>query len=163
MPDRFIHLVDATITGVVTLVTTMASSLLIVESLTQQVNELRLLFIPLIGGLIMSGGLILLAPSIETRRVTVGRAIIGLFFGSALPSLAALIYPPLEHIVIHPVALLIGGGLATGFFFVLSRPFVRRFYHRSDDIAKDAVDAVERETSKHLGATKDSTDSQPKP
>lgn len=162
MPHRFLApYIDAVVGTITTAATTLIASLLISESsgtLPRDVNELRMLLLPLLGGLIMSGGLMMLNPNPETRRITIGRGIIALFLGSAVPSIFALIYPPLEYVVIHPIALLFWGGIATGIIYVLSRPFTARLYERSDAISRRLEHQLEKRLHQELDDADKKTD-----
>lgn len=124
---------------------------MLAEAASQQIDELRMLLLPLIGSLIVSGGMIMLNPSVETRKIIIGRAIIGLFFGTVGPQVVALFHDKLAGLTSHPVLLLTAGGLICGLFFVLSKPFVQGLYKRSQRIAEAELDKIE----KRLGAGND--------
>lgn len=144
MPHRLAIATEAVL-GFITLLATAASSeLMITEAARSDVEELRMLLLPLIGSLIMSGGMIMLNPSPETRQVTIGRAIIALFLGASMPQVLALVHPRLAGMVDHPVLLLVAGGMISSLIFILSRPFVQGFYRRSQRIAEQQLEQIER-------------------
>lgn len=144
MPHRLYHVLESVLGLVALLATTASSELMISEASSGDVDELRLLLLPLIGSLIMSGGMIMLNPSPETRQVTIGRAIIALFLGASMPQVLALVHPRLAGMVDHPVLLLVSGGMISSLIFILSRPFVQGFYRRSQRIAEQRLDELER-------------------
>lgn len=144
MPHRLAIATEAVL-GFITLLATAASSeLMITEAARSDVEELRMLLLPLIGSLIMSGGMIMLNPSPETRQVTIGRAIIALFLGAAMPQVLALVHPKMAGVVNHPVLLLVAGGLISSLVFILAKPFVQGFYRRSQRIAEEQLEHLER-------------------
>ena len=144
MPHRLAIATEAVL-GFITLLATAASSeLMITEAARSDVEEMRMLLLPLIGSLIMSGGMIMLNPSPETRQVTIGRAIIALFLGASMPQVLALVHPRLAGMVDHPVLLLVAGGMISSLIFILSRPFVQGFYRRSQRIAEQQLEQIER-------------------
>lgn len=150
MPHRIYHVLEAVLGSVIMLATTASSELMLAEAQSSDVDELRMLLLPLIGSLIMSGGMIMLNPSPETRRRTIGRAIIALFLGASMPQVIAMFHPRLAGMVEHPVLLLVSGGLISALIFILARPFVEGFYRRSERIAESQLDEVERRiTPKH--------------
>ena len=144
MPHRLAIATEAVL-GFITLLATAASSeIMITEAARSDVEEMRMLLLPLIGSLIMSGGMIMLNPSPETRQVTIGRAIIALFLGASMPQVLALVHPRLAGMVDHPVLLLVAGGMISSLIFILSRPFVQGFYRRSQRIAEQQLEQIER-------------------
>lgn len=149
MPHRLYHVLESVLGLVTLLATTASSELMISEAASGDVDELRLLLLPLIGSLIMSGGMIMLNPSPETRQVTIGRAIIALFLGASMPQVLALVHPRLAGMVDHPVLLLVSGGMISSLIFILSRPFVQGFYRRSKRIAEQRLDQLERHYLPH--------------
>lgn len=108
---------------------------------TTDLSELRLLLLPLMGALIVSGGMIMLNPEPETRRIVIGRAIFALFLGACAPSMAGMIHPVLEQL--KPVMMLATGGAVAGLVYVISRPFTRKLYERAERMAERQIDALE--------------------
>jgi hypothetical protein len=106
-------------------------------------TELSLLLVPLLGSLIASGGMLMLSPQPETRKIVIGRAMFALLFGSATPQLIAMTHPAMYGLTNHPVLLLIGGALASMVFYAISKPFTAGLYARSKKIADSALDAGE--------------------
>ena len=133
-----------TVIGTITAATTAITAQIVsVEATTQEVSDLRVLLIPLVGSMIMSGGAIMLNPQPETRQIIIGRAIIGLLFGAAGPSVITILCPSLEHLSRFPALMLMSGGLISAFFYVLSKPFFSHLYSRADSIAQREVERLE--------------------
>jgi len=109
--------------------------------------EMQLLLLPLIGALIVSGGLIMLNPQPETRRIVIGRGIFAMFFGVLVPQLIGMMHPALETVSIKPAVLLFGGGIISGLAYVLSRPFTKELYARAEGVAKKEADRLEEKYS----------------
>ena len=142
--DRLFHTMDAIIATVTTVTAAVTAHLVSAEAATGEVSELRGLLIPLIGALIMSGGAIMLNPSNETRRIVIGRAILGLLFGAAGPSAVCAFLPSASMLVNFPAVLLLSGAIISGVFYVMSKPFFSRFYERADFLAKREVSRIEK-------------------
>lgn len=148
MNQHLTHVLDACVIGVTTLAT-LASSVVLNEAPQDAASriELQLLLLPLIGSLCVSGGLIMLNPNPETRKITIGRGIFALFFGVLGPQVLSMTHPTLAEMSVKPVFLLIVGGLTSGLVFVLSKPFTTEFYHRAGGIAKREADKLEKKFS----------------
>ncbi len=143
MPHPFYATLDTVVATVVTVSSALATWLLMVVSPEHDVDEIRLLLVPLIGALISSGGMIMLNPTPETRRIVIGRAVFSLFLGTVTPQLCALLFTSWATFLAHPVVLLAAGGIGSIFFYALSRPFTERLYVRSRVIADIAVAKAE--------------------
>lgn len=140
------HILDTVIVGV-TLLTSAATAVLVNDAPTAERLELQLLLLPFIGSLCVSGGMIMLNPQPETRRIVIGRGIIALFCGVIGPQLIGLIHPSLASIGLKPIAALAAGGLIAGLAYVLSKPFFAELYQRADQIAKREADRLENRLS----------------
>ncbi|MES2571462.1 MAG: hypothetical protein V4710_15585 [Verrucomicrobiota bacterium] len=105
---------------------------------------MRLLLLPLIGAMFMSGGMILLNPSPETRRIVIGRCFVALFFGVFTPQILGMIHPALSEMSLKPVVLILLGGVISSVAYVLSKPFTRELYERAEGVAKRQADALEQ-------------------
>lgn len=138
------YILDTCILGITTIVT-VASSVVLNEVTTDTAErlELQLLLLPLIGSLCVSGGLIMLNPQPETRRIVIGRGIIALFCGVIGPQLVGLAHPSLAAVGVKPIAALASGGLIAGLAYVMSKPLFGQFYHRAESIAKREADRIE--------------------
>lgn len=149
MQQQLHHVLDTVILAVTTASTALGGLLL--ASTTsgdmQHDLELQLFVLPLIGSLIVSGGLIMLNPTPETRRIVIGRGIIALFGGILAPQLLAMMHPSLAAIAVKPVLLCSVGGLASALAFVLSKPFVAQLYKRSEGIAEREAQKLEERFS----------------
>jgi Na+/phosphate symporter len=144
-PQHIPHAVDVIVVGISTLTAALSSALLAQSpagSVAQSI-ELQLLLLPLIGSLIISGGMIMLNPNPETRRVTIGRAMFALFFGVMVPQVVGLLHPSLNEVAVKPAVLVLAGGVISGLVYVLSKPFTRELYQRAEGHAKKAADALE--------------------
>lgn len=138
------HCVDVVVVGISTAITALTSSIL-AQAPSSEMIELQLLLLPLIGSLIISGGMIMLNPNPETRRVTVGRAVFALFFGVMIPQVIGLVHPSLNEVAVKPAVLILAGGCISGLVYVLSKPFTRELYARAEGQAKLAADALEEQ------------------
>lgn len=110
----------------------------------QHIAELQLFLLPFIGSLIISGGLIMLSPNPEERRVVIGRGIFALFFGVLVPQILGMFHPALAALSVKPVFLVLFGGLTAALAYVISKPFTRELYARSDGIAKQGADKLQK-------------------
>lgn len=145
-PQHIPHCVDVIVVGISTLTAALSSAVLAqapADSVAQSI-ELQLLLLPLIGALIISGGMIMLNPNPETRRVTIGRAVFALFFGVLVPQVIGLFHPSLHEVTVRPAVLVLAGGCISGLVYVMSKPFTRELYSRAEGHAKKAADAIER-------------------
>ena len=146
-PQHIPPCVDVIVVGISTLTAALSSAVLAqapADSAAQSL-ELQLLLLPLIGSLIISGGMIMLNPNPETRRVTIGRAVFALFFGVLTPQVIGLFHPGLHAVTLKPAVLVLAGGCISGLVYVLSKPFTRELYERAEGHAKKAADALEKE------------------
>lgn len=144
-PQHIPHCVDVVVVAIST-VTAALSAVLAqapAEPSTQSI-EIQLLLLPLIGALIISGGMIMLNPNPETRRVTIGRAVFALFFGVMTPQVIGLFHPTLHEVALKPAVLVLAGGCISGLVYVLSKPFTRELYSRAERHAKNAADLLEK-------------------
>lgn len=134
----------------ITAVSTAAAGLVLNES-TQSaaINrvELQLLLLPLIGSMVVSGGMIMMNPTLEGRNITIGRGIFALFFGVLSPQLIGMLHPSLETLSVKPLVLVMTGGIIAGLVFVLSKPFTNELYKRAGLIAKREADRLEAKLS----------------
>jgi len=140
------HVLDTIIIANSTFITS-ASALLLAETSVVPVSdmaELRLLLLPLIGSLVVSGGFIMMNPNQETRKITIGRSIFALFFGVLMPQIIGEFHPALQTLALKPVVLVLTGGLIAGVAYVLSKPFTRGMYERADRVAKKELDQLEQ-------------------
>lgn len=137
------HVLDTAVIVVCALAT--AGSTLIIGSAetTEQLAELRLLLLPFLGALVMSGGIIMLNPQPETRRIVIGRSIIALFCGVLGPQLIGLIHPSLAAVSVKPIVEIALGGIIAGLAYIISKPFFGELYKRADNIAKTQVDRLQ--------------------
>jgi Na+/phosphate symporter len=138
------HILDTTVIAVVSISAAASTLILGTADTAQQIAELKLLLLPFLGALVMSGGIILLNPQIETRRIVIGRSIVALFCGSLAPQLIAIIHPNLVNISIKPVAQIAIGGLIAVIAYIMSKPFTNQLYSHADGIAKDQADKLQK-------------------
>lgn len=137
---------DTTIVMICSITIAAASAQLVTpEAMASRV----LILMPLIGSVVIMGGAIMLNPSLETRKITIGRAFFGLLFGVGGPyAISSLLeywnMLGLQRLLLQPGMLLFEGVFLSWVAFWLSRPFTRRFYERSDAMAGREVDRIER-------------------
>ncbi len=145
-PQHIPHCVDVIIVGVSAAATALSSVMLAQApaDTAAQAIELQLLLLPLIGSLLVSGGMIMLNPNPETRRVTIGRGIFALFFGVLVPQVIGLFHPSLHEVAVKPAVLILAGGCISGLVYVVSKPFTRELYARAEKHAKRAADELEK-------------------
>ena len=141
------HLLDSVIVAVVSIATAASAVLLGAAETADQFAELKLLLLPFLGALIMSGGIIMLNPQIETRRIVIGRSIVALFCGTIAPQLIAVAHPSLASLSIKPIIQLAFGGLIACLAYVLSKPFTNQLYRRADGIAAREAQKLEERFS----------------
>lgn len=147
MPHRAAaHVLDAVVVGTVS-VLAAATPLLAVTGDAQADNEMRLLLLPLIGAVLASGGLIMLNPNPETRRITIGRSIFGLLVGVISPQIIGMLHPALADLALRPMVLVAAGAVFAALAFVLSRPFTSEFYARAEGIARREAERLEEKYS----------------
>ena len=144
MTSHIPHALDSLVVAI-TSITVAASSVILTEAPQSTVERLDLmvLLLPLIGAMIVSGGLIMLNPQTETRKITIGRAIFSLLGGSLAPSLVAMFMPSLAAYNVKPVFLLAVGALISGIFFILIRSVTEQAFGRAQRVAKELVDRAE--------------------
>ena len=138
---------DATVVTGAAAVTTI-STLILASTDRVTTMDLQLLLLPMLGGVLVGGAFIMLNPAPDTRTITIGRSILGLFFGTLAPQAAALFHPSLSEFAVKPVVLLLFGGIATALTYLLSKPFTREMYLRADRVAKAQADKLEEKYSK---------------
>lgn len=140
------HVLDTAVVAVTTIISASVP-LLLADASSPATGELQLLLLPLIGALIVSGGMIMLNPQPETRRIVMGRGIFALFIGTLAPQLMGMVHPSLASLSLKPAVLLMAGGVVSGMAYVLSRPFVSRLYERAAAVAQREVERIEQQLS----------------
>lgn len=133
-------MLDAAISTIVVSATSAATLLVTTPAST---DELKLLLVPLIGALIASGGMIMLNPKPETRKIVVGRSLIALFLATISPQIFALWFTSTAVFLSHPVVLLGVGGVGAMIYYACSLPFCTGLYSRSAAFSKIALDKTE--------------------
>lgn len=109
--------------------------------------ELQLFLLPFIGALVLGGGMIMLNPQPETRKIVCGRSAVAIFFGILAPQLIGAIHPNLAALSVKPVFLVLFGGLTAALSYALSWPFTRQLYAKADGIAQREADRLEAKFS----------------
>jgi len=131
MPHRIAPFIDSVVATFVVSITSILTLLMTISTNAPDAEELKLLLIPLIGSMIVSGGAVMLNPTLEDRKVVIGRSVVALFFGAITPQCVAIVLPSYAPLLSHAVILFGGGGVAAGFVYILSRPFFEGAYRRS--------------------------------
>lgn len=155
MPHRLYHVLDCVIMSIATIVTAAGSGLMLAElpspgsasaaaSAVATATDLKLLLLPLIGSLIASGGMIMLNPAPETRRIVIGRACFALIFGATGPQIVALFHPSIAGIIQVPAVPLLLGLIISVVIYAVSKPFAQKLYRRSDRMAEQQLNEIER-------------------
>ncbi len=140
--DSCIIVATAAITAASTLVLTTTEA-----AHPAQLAELYLLLLPFLGALVLSGGMIMLNPNPEARRIVIGRSIIALFFGVTLPQIVGMFHPSLAALSLKPIVLILIGGLSAALAYVMSKPFTSEMYQRADAIARREAAKLEKKFS----------------
>ncbi len=102
-------------------------------------EELKLLLLPLLGALLVSGGTIMLYPERETRSIVIGRSTIALFFATIMPQIVAITFTSLSVFLAHPTVLLGSGAMCFMVFYVITRPFFDGLYKRRRILAEAVI------------------------
>lgn len=130
-----------------TMVGMIAAKLLFSDGDEESILAMRWFLLPLLGSMVASCGAILLNPRPEDKRIVVGRSIFAMAIGTAVPKVASLIiskdtWPWLAGIYVDPFVIFMAGFIIAVCSYVLSRPFVEKFYNRSDSYADDLHDDI---------------------
>ncbi len=133
----------AVITSAITVISTAALALI-----PDPTDELKLLLVPMIGALLVSGGTIMLYPEKETRPIVIGRASIAFVFASLTPQILAIVFTSLATYFEHPVILIAAGAALFIPFYILIRPLFEGMYRRRREFA-DAL--IEKGEEKLIG------------
>ncbi len=118
--------------------------------LSPEASEMTLLLaVPLMASALVTGGAFLMNPQTETRNITMGRCIFALAIGVSGPwALTALVQywnmPTLATLLKLPPLLFLAGLVMSYLAFIVSWPFTRKMYERSDGIAGYGVKRLER-------------------
>jgi len=147
MTPHLHHVLDSVVLAVLGLSTAASTVILGSADSADQLAEIKLLLLPFLGALIMSGGIIMLNPQVETRRIVIGRSIVALFCGTLAPQIIAIVHPALASLSIKPIIQLAGGGVIACLAYVLSKPFTGQLYRRADGIAAREVQRLEDRVS----------------
>lgn len=153
MPHRLLllldqHYADSLVAMLTTLLaTTFSAAMLAADTgLSAETTEIRLLLMPLIGALVGTTGMVLLAPMREDRRRVAGRAILAVAFGAGAPVVIGITSSYGRLMAGHPVALWLVGLIVAMIIFALARAVAERLFARADDLAERIVDAGEQAT-----------------
>jgi len=144
MPHRLLDFCDSLVLGLITLVSALGTQVLVGTSPESEMAELRILLVPLISGLISTGGLYLFNIGKEPRNVVLGRAVFGLLFGACTIPVVSVIWPSLEPVLRRPIILLPGGAILCVLYYYLSYPLARGVSNRSGGLAEGMLDEAER-------------------
>jgi len=109
----------------------------------EQVELMSWTLLPMVGATIASGGAFCLNTQTELRRYVIGRCLFALVVGVVGPRLTSMIHPWVSGMMVDPI-LKVGAGFVFGFVgYVVSWPFVKKFYDRAPNTAAELVKAVE--------------------
>lgn len=153
MPHRLLEYCDSIVIGLITLVSALAT-LIVTGSPWDEMAELRILMVPLVSGLITTGGLYLFNIGREARNVVLGRAVFGLLLGASTLPVLALVWTAAEPILRRPIILLPGGAACCVFWYYLSYPLARGFSSRSNGLADQILDEAQRRVNLPVPADK---------
>lgn len=144
MPHRLLDFCDSIIIGLIALVSAIGTQVLVGTSPESEMAELRILLVPLISGLIATGGLYLFNIGKEPRNLVLGRAVFGLLFGACTIPVVSVIWPSMEPVLRRPIILLPGGAILCVLYYYLSYPLARGVSSRSGGLADGLLDEAER-------------------
>lgn len=144
MPHRIFPLIDWLMFGLATIVSSIASFVIIAEErITGDISELRLLMIPMAGAAVMTALLVMFKIRKEPVNVIMARGGFALFFGGVTNIVISIFIPVGAKILLHPVILLVGGAVSAIFFYIVSLAFVKKVYQKSDYYADALVEKIE--------------------
>ncbi len=156
MPHRVIPIIELITWGFAGMFTSIIGFVIWAEErLTNDISELRGLLVPLLGGALMVVCLILFRIRKEPPNVTCGRAGFSLMLGSAANIILSLILPVGKELILHPIMMLIGGAIVTGFFFIVSLSLIKKVYKKSDSYAESILTEAEKRITDKLNKEKD--------
>lgn len=152
MPERLFHACDTVAAAAGAIVTSAGAAMIAVIRPYDPDDQLWQTLLPLIGVTLVAAGAVLLNPATETRKIVIGRSVIGGFFGWISPSICIAIAPNIlpewamwiVEVLRWPMAMIGMGGVITGIAYILSRPFFARAYERADAIAQDQIDRLQK-------------------
>ena len=153
MPHRLLEFCDSVVIGLIALVSALGT-LIVTQSPWDEMQELRILMVPLVSGLITTGGLYLFNIGREARNVVLGRAVFGLLLGASTLPVLALVWTSAEPILRRPIVLLPGGAACCVFWYYLSYPLARGFSSRSNGLADQILDEAQRRVNLPVPADK---------
>jgi hypothetical protein len=149
MPHRLAYLMESFAAALASLGVAASSFLLgqvdvsASPAVIESAMEMRLISVPLIGGVLTMLGAVFLNPSAETANIKIGRACFGVFVCLVAPQVLAMVHPSLKDVTTRPLLLLGIGGLAALAGFIFSRPAVVGIYRRSGRLSEEALDRAE--------------------
>ena len=111
-----------------------------------QLEELRLVTVPLLGAILCAGGMYLANVETEKRNPLLVRTFFALLLGSVFPAALPLLFSSLEPMSRHALLMLLSGVFCAMFFFGVSKPFITIWMERSNTVA----DKLEEEMEKRL-------------
>lgn len=130
-----------------TLMTAIASSLILADAPPPQQFALQWFLLPLLGSLAASVAAIFLNPAPEARKIVLARSICAVVVGTAVPKVVSLIHPATRELALDPAVAFIAGFGFGVLGYVLSRPFMTKLYERSGDIASDLEAMAEKKVT----------------
>ncbi len=149
-PMTLPYALEAAFTGFVT-VASAASTLMLSQiqvsptpEVIESAMEMRLIMVPLIGGICTMLGAVFLYPGVETTQVKVGRACFGVFAAIVGPQIGGFIHPGLKDLGLNPFVLFLLGGIFAFLSFMFSRSVVQGISNRSDALTRRALDNAEK-------------------
>lgn len=157
MPHRVIPIIEWIAWGFAGMFTSIVGfAIWAEEKLTNDISELRGLFIPFLGGVLMVLFLILFRIRKEPYNVVCGRAGFSLMFGSVANIILSLVIPIGKDLLLNPIVMLAGGALVSGFFFIVSLSLIKKVYRKSDSYAESIITEAEKRINDKLTKDKDS-------
>lgn len=125
------------------LIGVVISPLLLADAPPAQQFALQWLLLPLLGALLSSVCAMLLNPHPEARKVVLGRCILGVMIGTALPKVATLLHPAIREWSLDPAFACLAGFSVCLIAYVCARPFVEKLFARSGSFVDKGLDAAE--------------------
>lgn len=126
------------------LISAVASPLLLADAAPAQQFALMWLLLPLLGSLCSSVCAMLFNPNPEARKIVMARCVFAVVFGTGIPKILSMIHPALRDWALDPVFTFLAGFVIAMVCYICARPLVEKLFARSGDYADRAVDLVER-------------------
>lgn len=157
MPLRFLHVTDLLL-GAWAIMSTVVSNFLIAVAVSignpEDIEQLKVLLVPLLGATFAAGGMVVLRLGHENRKQLIAKAWFGCLLGTLTLPVANLFMPaargklggildPLITAMEHPITLFAGGIIGMCFWYFVWYSVIRWLDQRADAMTDRVLDAAE--------------------